>query len=67
MTYRLRDFDGCEIPSATTTQVHDCGEPDHLHLIGFDNDDEPLCELVISLEIAERIAAAFAGKRKSLS
>lgn len=50
MTHRTRHFNTIEIPSSTTVQVHVCGEPkcEHLHLIGFDDEGKPLCEIVVS-------------------
>lgn len=48
--HRIRVFNGVEIPSATTTQIHHCGDPacDHLHLVGFDDEGKPLCEICVN-------------------
>lgn len=53
MSHRVRKYEGSLIPSATSTKVELCGEPDcgHVHMIGFDNEGKPLCELVISYQL----------------
>jgi hypothetical protein len=47
---RTRNFDGRVIPSATTVETFMCGDPEcnHVHLIGFDEEHEPLFEIVVS-------------------
>ena len=58
---RIRNFNGTEIPSATRAEFFHCGDPDckHVHLVGFDEDNHPFCEIVLSrkqLQTAFRIA-----------
>jgi len=47
---RARTFEGVEIISATAVTAYDCGSPacHHVHLIGLDEDDIPICEITIS-------------------
>ena len=46
----VRLYDGVEIMSASSCYAYDCGSPecDHVHLIGYDSDDIPYCEIVIN-------------------
>ena len=63
MTTRTRRFKGKEIPSATTTQIHICGDPNcgHVHLVGFDDEGQAFCELVVGREICEKALSALRG------
>ena len=63
---RIRDFEGKKIPSATSTQVHLCGDCDHLHLVGFDENNEPICEIVIGDDLARHILDAMLEKNHIL-
>ena len=50
MTTRWRDFHGTMIPTATRMRVFSCGLPDckHAHLVCFDEEDQPFCEVVLN-------------------
>jgi hypothetical protein len=54
---RTRLFHGVTIPSATRVHVFTCGSPEckSAHLIGFDEEHEPLFEIVVSEKVSEDI------------
>ena len=59
MTRRMRAIEGTNkvVPSATTTKVKLCDDPNcgHVHLVGYDDEGEPFCEIVVGHEIFQTI------------
>ena len=58
---RTRVFYGAVIPSATRVHACLCGLPNcrHVHLIGMDEDEEPLFEIVLSEDVNNEISEMF--------
>ena len=64
MSYtRTRNFGGAIIPTATRVHAFSCGDPKcgSVHLIGFDEEDEPLFEIVVSKEVYKDMGVLFEG------
>jgi len=59
-----RIFEGTEIMSASTVTAYDCGSPDchHVHLIGRDEDDLPICEIMRSEDEINRLHDLIADR-----
>lgn len=66
MTTRVRNYGGFEIPSATRTLAISCGDPEceHAHLIGFDEQNVPFCEIVLSEDILLKAYSIIEWNRK---
>jgi len=62
MSYtRTRFYHGVNIPSATRVTAIKCGSPNckSVHLIGFDEEGEPLFEIVVSKSVSDDIRCLF--------
>jgi len=55
---RTRMFNGVPIPTSTSVRLFKCGSPEckAAHLVGFDEENEPLFEIVVSKSVSEGIS-----------
>jgi len=61
MSRRMKRLGDALIPAATSTRVHICPD-NHIHLIGLDEDGNPMCEIAIGRKLMMTIMDAFTDR-----